>query len=1102
MEQRIKTNFEEKLKIGARILRAEQAATILPSYKKIHSQVVDFRDQAAIAGLEGDNWINKYGRDFNTNYDNVISILGERGSGKSSVLLTYKYEHTKFYAKQDIILPIIAPDQISGASDTLGWVLGFLHDEMKEVCHVYQSQVVQTSPWKWDSCNKESNNELQAKYHEIQKAYLRRQSTYAELIRKRDEGLTEQIMDNERIVNSDQRLIELVREFISQLVEMKKKVNMSSEEPLILLFFDDVDISASRCMEVLDTIRIYFSHPNVVSFVSGAYSVFLEAVTLHMLREEKVDTASYDVDFVKEFNGIKNALTRRQERSREYLKKVFPPAYRFEMKNELSDKERANFKYYLSDKEIDKEPPTFMELLAEIKLENSNNILKNIVGNQDDWLIPQAYFRLFDSTPRGLINPYYFMYMRKKEGWNGLDIVQFLEIIINSNRELADVKNRIQEIIRIYVNQDGTELDLDRTYIDYEKLRTYSVLSDKNIEESTNERKKLIDLNITILLLADWFEKLLYLFGNGFKVADEIKTKVLTNLLVELYGSKILPEARKMRDMISLYSRLPFTMLEVGHARSLFELGANTYYIERQYLEALGSTQGEYELLKSYYSDDSSWVQWLVKFINSVGKTNKEIMNQIIIRADSEELFWDNDQYDLVINILDREIELQDVKSILSRFIKESKNTKQRMNEYDINRALLFILNCENRATLAIELENNKMQIQDINSEMKNLEQSRWLKRKDNNSRVGLINRIERKIETLVRKTKKLTENHDADILMNDYFDTEELDIDRDDIEVFYSESEAENSDNDNYLKIFYDNLENDSEAYVYPLEVLREYMDIYAVKQLVKNEDLKFISLHYDDTDEQEDLPESQREAVKEYFKVLGEINLLQLLLPKGKTTQQENFQQLNNAKEELIREIQILLEQDDNLKKQNKEITNLLVNQSPITTKKLLEWEQSKSHFNRNEIMVILSEEYRNNQNFIFSEYVKTITEGKNGIDELPLKELKEVLMEISGLLREFLISHMTNLRYQTNVRLGELWGELAVTANSKETLMQLPSVVHYILVKYALELIRVKEDSDKNGSIHYFREIKRKMMDKSNNGYSAFDFYLKNALNSYGE
>ncbi|MCL6660898.1 hypothetical protein [Paenibacillus amylolyticus] len=1102
MEQHKKAKFDEKLKIGARILRVDQAATILPSYKKIHSQVVDFRDQASIAGLEGNSWLSKYGRDFSTNYDNVISILGERGSGKSSVLLTYKYEHTKVYVNQDIILPIIAPDQISGASDTLGWVLGFLHDEMKEVCQYYQNQQVQTNPWNWDNCNKESNNELQAKYHEIQKAYLRRQSTYAELIRKRDEGLTEQIIDNERIVNSDQRLIELVWEFISQLVEMKKKVSNSSEEPLILIFFDDVDISASRCMEVLDTIRIYLSHPNIVSFVSGAYSVFLEAVTLHMLREEKVDRESYDVDFVKEHSGIKSALTRRQERSREYLKKVFPPAYRFEMKNELSDKEKASFRYYLSENEIDKEPPTFMELLAEIKLENSNKILKNTLESQAGWLIPQVYFRLFDVTPRGIINPYYFIYMRKEEGWNGLDIVHFLEILINSNKELADAKSRILDIIRIYVNQDGTELDLDRTYIDYEKLRIYSVLSEEKLDKSTSEIKKLIETNITILLLADWFEKLLYLFGTGFKVADEIKTTILTNLLEKIYGSKILPQAGTMRDMISLYSKLPFTLLEVGHTRSFFELDTSTHYIERQYLNALGSTQGEYELLKSYYSDDPAWVQWLVNFINSVGKTNKEIINQIIAEALSEELFWDNTHYELCINYLNLKIDFEDVNTILSKFIKKVINSKERMNECDISSALQYILNCEARATVAIELEQNKIIMQDINSEIRELEQSRWLRRKEIKSSTSLINRIEKKIEALVKRWKKLTEDNDADRLFQDYFDTEELDIDRDDIEIFYSESESENTDY-NYLNIFYEHLENDPVAYVYPLEVLREYLDIYTAKQLVKNENLEFISLHYDDTDEQDDLSEAQREAVKEYFLVREETKLLQLLLPKGKTTQQETLQQLNNSKEEVLKEIQILREKDDKLKKLNNEIIILLTNEAHSITKKLIEWEESKSIANRNELMIILSEEYQNNQNYTFSEYVKTIVNNKGGILwDSPPKELKKVLKDLNDLLRVFLSNHMINLSDQTNTRFLELWKELIYTANSQGDSMQMPSVVHYILTKYALELIRIKEDEKVNGSTSYFRELKRMMIIKAHNEYSAFNLYLKKALNSNGE
>ncbi len=67
-------------------------------------------------------------------YDNVFSIIGKRGTGKTSVIFTLKkkiFEDAKNI--WDIELPIITPDAISREDGILDWILAMLADKVQEI---------------------------------------------------------------------------------------------------------------------------------------------------------------------------------------------------------------------------------------------------------------------------------------------------------------------------------------------------------------------------------------------------------------------------------------------------------------------------------------------------------------------------------------------------------------------------------------------------------------------------------------------------------------------------------------------------------------------------------------------------------------------------------------------------------------------------------------------------------------------------------------------------------------------------------------------------------------------------------------------------------
>ncbi|MEB4889065.1 hypothetical protein, partial [Priestia megaterium] len=280
---------DENIKIGSRILTSKQATVLLPNYPKINNQISRFREEAKKFNKKLENTtIDDYQKyEMYSNFDNVMSILGERGSGKTSVFLTLKQVHN---LEEDITLPLIVPDNMGETSDTLGWIISYLEEYVDRLHPRLKSRERRDIVYNGlNRCIDNEDSELQKKFKKLRRTYEIRKEVYLNKILKRDEGTKEYINDKAKMTQADQSLIVDFNAFVNTLIKAQKEVNVNKEiEPLILIFFDDVDISAHRCPEVLETIRNYLNHPNIVVFVSGDFKVFSEIVCLEFLRKEGV----------------------------------------------------------------------------------------------------------------------------------------------------------------------------------------------------------------------------------------------------------------------------------------------------------------------------------------------------------------------------------------------------------------------------------------------------------------------------------------------------------------------------------------------------------------------------------------------------------------------------------------------------------------------------------------------------------------------------------------------------------------------------------------------------------------------------------------------
>lgn len=563
---------DNNMKIGSRRLTDKELKVLLKDYKNIYEQIDSIRDNAweLKNKIENDEYYRKIVKEepeFIKHHNNVFSILGTRGSGKSSILISIKYtimnqiikrkkgtKNTLEYDSKgqkksyniesyDTVLPIIAPQDMDEDSESLGWIIGFFEKEVEksEKLFIEDRRIFD---YQNENCNLCSNkrintNPLKEAYNVVKEAYFKRKKDYKN-----------RLMD----VNSDSDYIDLKGETLCQDVSLakkfkgfidefvkyksvvaKRKYNESVKEPLVFIFFDDVDISTKKCIDVLETIIRYLAHSNIVTFVSGNYKTFEETITLRYLEQDGLlDKELLEINFTNSTNDLKNnAMRIRKKLTYDYLKKVLSPALRYHL-TKIKDEDKYNFAYRIVEDENEEkisEKDDGVQLYKLIEeafgLPNDNFMKYELVYPTGDkkYEVMNKFFMPFDNKPRGLINIYYYLNSMwdkvksdiekekntsneeeilkeiLKKIWTESELNKFLTIIITSNSRLDIYRKTIKDVIKIKKNYDG-EIDVD---VDYFKICEGEKFKTTIVDENTR---------LQVLILGLFFDGLISNLNN------------------------------------------------------------------------------------------------------------------------------------------------------------------------------------------------------------------------------------------------------------------------------------------------------------------------------------------------------------------------------------------------------------------------------------------------------------------------------------------------------------------------------------------------------------------------------------------------------------
>lgn len=671
---------QQGFKIGSRVLDENELRILLPSYDNIINQINKFREEAKsiseIVSNSDMEFEEKF--DLKKDYNNIFSILGGRGTGKTSAAVTVRHRIINDNRKDngDIIMPLIVPDHMGEISDALGWIITCLgekidilkRDYIKFIKDKHNEKAYENKYTElFDKyCRKEQKLELDIIYRKVHKEYYFRKEIYQRILAQEYVGKNEYVDETKEVLEADQNLIKDFFLLIEEIIQVKSKLN-SNKEPLIYFFFDDVDISSKRGPDVLSTTMRYLTHPNIITFICGDYKVFSEMLTIDFLKKEnlldsglmeKTYTSHDEREFEDYTLATKNtALNLRKVRGYDYLKKMLPSSLRYEMP-QLGNKSKANFRYtknnalidddiktYQNRNEIkDNKELTLLELLernfyTDEELSDGKSFLK-YRGNE-----VYSYFLIFDSTPRGLINPYYFLYQMlqdketEKNIWTSSDIKQFLDIVVSSSLILGNYKELINKIIRIDVKAEDKKKSINNKieyYIDYSYLES---VFDEVINEEYEYTSKKIDDFILLFILAHFFENIIILINNKRSISeqklhgDRLLCKILncSNVNGNLY-----PQISEVNRLLYIYYLLSENISKINSVK-IFTQGEQMYFVWKYYnvLKIVSSHERDrneykdrdllYNLFEDIFTQDREWVKTKITQIFNFGKTNKKI---------------------------------------------------------------------------------------------------------------------------------------------------------------------------------------------------------------------------------------------------------------------------------------------------------------------------------------------------------------------------------------------------------------------------------------------------------------------------------------------
>lgn len=411
-------------KPGIKILDLKQIGNVFPNYESLLSRIEAHREDVP------SQWASKSVSNiqYNLMYDNVFSIFGKRGSGKTSAVFTLR-EIIRVTNEDDIIPPIVIPEMIPEGCSLIGWVLALFEDIINNI-DKKQSNLLSKKQGIFSDCRVDRRNSLKYEYEKIKDMYHsnafnpNHSHSYSDVVLNSERQTQDRFDFSNRLARFWDMLVDAVKEIT--LLEKGKEF-----QPLIYIIFDDVDLRPDTVIELFSTIIKYLSHPNLIVMITADEALLLDVVetTMSTRLKKPLEMEMYTNlmgrslpyfyprnSLVSQFhNTLRQKVSLMQETPRNYSDKILPPSRRYYLQSYDSFERKAEFIAKVEHIDLEDDSRDVIHNLTnmmeekvisyynELGMDHNNNFLFYYEGNGEKHFI-NAYLAFWGNTSRQIDN--------------------------------------------------------------------------------------------------------------------------------------------------------------------------------------------------------------------------------------------------------------------------------------------------------------------------------------------------------------------------------------------------------------------------------------------------------------------------------------------------------------------------------------------------------------------------------------------------------------------------------------------------------------------------------------------------------------------------
>lgn len=580
-ENTINPNYKN----GVKTLNEIQMTNGLPGYSLLKNKIEKIRIEAT--KVDRTSLLN--GSFESIKYDNFFSILGGRGAGKTSILMTISNHYKN--RSENIVLPLIMPELIDKKDNFIGWILSAMEYNLRELedkIKEYGYRKEENSYMKiceknslFERCQFNHRNNLREKFEQLKKSYYTR--SYVSYKKGEDYSMDMELISS--VIDNNFSLIDKFTEYWNMLIDVYSEYIKAKEKnnamPLIFVIMDDTDLKPQIINELVFTIPKLFSHPNVVVIISASQKTLNYTVKNYMY--QSITGKSFDLmdlmDLEYSYNGKNlnedyeyeniNAIKFHNLRygkeydkisklTNEILRKLFPVCNRFYLKKYDRYEDKGLLQYFDSETEttidiskvIAKKLNVFLHSTIEQHKKHQIHLLENdqityseaivskihnfnlIYLEEDTIICSKMHLSFLGQYPRDIIN----VYLALNDTLNELN--KCLTDFYKKNKNYT-----IEEIIpdtlinNIY---NSVLMFLDAAVLSNKKLSMFTTLTKDIIIKQKQHWKLYVDYSIVL----DVFSNPHYIAQNKLEPEAFVEMICLLNFIEQLIVL-VMPQRKK-----------------------------------------------------------------------------------------------------------------------------------------------------------------------------------------------------------------------------------------------------------------------------------------------------------------------------------------------------------------------------------------------------------------------------------------------------------------------------------------------------------------------------------------------------------------------------